>query len=210
MRAIYDVIYEVLTAGPESSPILDNEKSVSFDVVYYSLDTGKIRSVVELEKLRNTESKRHSRDLLSFKRNSRLSFQSLSSEASSVFSEDIIINGLPMVTISVSGHALSLSKAIADVLRAHDSILELHIGKTHIRGTDMSHISAALVENYSVRVLDLRLNNIGNEGAAHLVKALTSNKTLRQLNLFSTGIDADGVNCLADALRTNVGLEDLD
>ncbi|XP_052284570.1 uncharacterized protein LOC127881618 isoform X2 [Dreissena polymorpha] len=212
MRAIYDVIYEVLTGGPESSPILDDEKSVSFDVVYYSLDTGKIRSVVELEKLRNTESKRHSRDLLSFKRNSRLSFQSLSSEASSVFSEDIIINGLPMVTISVSGHALCLSKAIAlaDVVREHDSILELHIGKTHIRGTDMSHISAALVENYSVRVLDLRLNNIGNEGAAHLAKALTSNKTLRQLNLSSTGIDADGVNCLADALRTNVGLEDLD
>ncbi|XP_052212116.1 uncharacterized protein LOC127831162 [Dreissena polymorpha] len=205
---VYDVIYEVLTGGPESSPILDDEKSVSFDVVYYSLDTGKIRSVVELEKLRNTESKRHFRDLLSFKRNSRLSFQSLTSEASSVFSEDIIINGLPMVTVSVSGHALCLSKAIAlaDVQREHDSILELHIGKTHIRGTDMSHISAALVENYSVRVLDLRLNNIGNEGAAHLAKASTSNKTLRQLNLSSTGIDADGVSCLAYALRTNVGL----
>ncbi|XP_052212131.1 protein NLRC3-like [Dreissena polymorpha] len=212
IRAIYDVIYEVLTGGPESSPTLDDEKSVSFDVVYYSLDTGKIRSVVELEKLRNTDSKRHSRALLSFKRNSRLSFQSLSSEAVSVFSEDIIINGLPMVTRFVSGHALCLLKAIAlaDVLREHDSILELHIGKTNIRGIGMSHISAALVESYSVRVLDLRLNNIGNEGAAHLFKALTSNKKLRQLNLSSTGIDADGVNCLAYALRTNVGLEDLD
>ena len=212
MRAIYDVIYEVQMGVGESSPLLDDDKSVSFDVVYYNLETGKVRSVVELEKLRNTENKRHSRDLMSFKRNSRLSFQSLTSEASSVFSEDIITNGLPMVTVSVSGHALCLAKAIAlsDVIKEQESILELHIGKTHIRGPDMSHICSALAENYNVRVMDLRLNNIGNEGAVHLANALAKNKTLCQLNLSSTGIDAEGCNAIAEALKTNISLVDLD
>lgn len=212
MRAVYDVIYEVPINSSESSPILDDERTVSFDTVYYSLDTGKVRSVVELEKLRNTENKRHSRDLLSYKRNSRLSFQSLTSEVSSVFNEDIINNGLPMVTVAVSGHALCLAKAVAlsKVIKDHSCILELHIGKTHLRGLDMSHICGALSQNTNISVLDLRLNNIGNEGATHLANALLTNKTMKRLNLSSTGMDADGCKSLAEALRVNTGLSELD
>ena len=212
MRAIYDVIYEVSVNASNTSPILDDEKTVSFDVVYYSLDTGKVRSVVELEKLRNTENKRHSRDLLSYKRNSRLSFHSLTSEVSSVFNEDIINNGLPMVTVAINGHALCLAKAVAlsTVISEHSCILELHVGKTHLRGLDMSHICGALSQNTNVSVLDLRLNNIGNEGATHIANALMTNKTLKRLNLSSTGIDCEGIKRIADALRVNSGLGELD
>ncbi|KAL4226974.1 hypothetical protein ACF0H5_014950 [Mactra antiquata] len=215
MIAVYDVIFEVQICNGDSSPLLDDEKTVSFDVVYFSLETGKVRSVIELEKLRNTENKRHSRDLLSFKRNSRLSFQSfqsLTSEVSSVFNEDIITNGLPMVTVSISGHILCLEKArtLAGVIENHSCILELHIGKTHLRGSDMEHISRSLVQNTCVRVLDLRLNNIGNTGAAHMANALYQNRTLRQLNLSSTGIDGEGCKLLADSLRANTSLIELD
>lgn len=215
MVAVYDVIYEVQINNGDTSPILDDEKTVSFDVVYYNLENGKVRSVVELEKLRNTENKRHSRELLSFKRNSRLSFQSfqsLTSEVSSVFSEDIIINGLPMVTVSISGHLLCLEKArtLAMVIESHSCILELHLGKTHLRGSDMEHISRALSTNMCIRVLDLRLNNIGNSGAAHMANVLYQNRSIRQLNLSSTGIDSDGCKLIADSLRTNTSLEDLD
>ncbi|XP_060572912.1 NACHT, LRR and PYD domains-containing protein 3-like isoform X2 [Ruditapes philippinarum] len=215
MIAVYDVIYEVQITNGDTSPILDDEKTVSFDVVYFSLETGKVRSVVELEKLRNSENKRHSRDLLSYKRNSRLSFQSfqsLTSEASSVFSEDIITNGLPMVTVSISGHVLCLEKArsLATVIEDHYCILEFHIGKTHLRGSDMEHISRALAQNSCIRVLDLRLNNIGNSGAVYMANVLYQNRTLRQLNLSSTGIDSEGCKLLADSLRTNTSLIDLD
>ncbi|XP_045166901.1 uncharacterized protein LOC123530216 isoform X2 [Mercenaria mercenaria] len=215
MIAVYDVIYEVQISNGDTSPILDDEKTVSFDVVYYSLETGKIRSVVELEKLRNSENKRHSRDLLSYKRNSRLSFQSfqsLTSEASSIFSEDIITNGLPMVTVSIAGHVLCLEKArsLATVIEDHYCILEFHIGKTHLRGSDMEHISRALALNTCIRVLDLRLNNIGNSGAVYMANVLYQNRTLRQLNLSSTGIDSEGCKLLADSLRTNTSLIDLD
>lgn len=212
MRNVYDVIYEVAVNASDTSPILDDDKTVSFDTVYYSLDTGKVRSVVELEKLRNTENKRHSRDLLAYKRNSRLSFQSLTSEVSSVFNEDIINNGLPMVTVAISGHALCLGRAVAlaKVIKEHTCILELHIGKTHLRGIDMSHICDALSQNTNISVLDLRLNNISNEGAAHIANALLTNRTLKRLNLSSTGIDADGCKRLADALRANTCLSELD
>lgn len=215
MIAVYDVIYEVQISKGDTSPLLNDEKTVSFDVVYFSLESGKVRSVVELEKLRNTDNKRHSRDLLSFKRNSRLSFQSfqsLTSEASSIFSEDIITNGLPMVTVSIAGHILCLEKAktLATVIETHSCILEFHIGKTQLRGSDMEHIGRALTHNSCIRVLDLRLNNIGNSGAAHMANALYQNRALRQLNLSSTGLDAEGCKLLADSLRTNTSLIDLD
>lgn len=215
MKAVYDVIYEVQIGTRDTSPLLDDEKSISFDVVYYSLETGKIRSVVELEKLRNFENTRHSRDLLYYKRNSRLSFQSfqsLTSEASSIYSEDIITNGLPMITVSISGHVLSMEKArsLASVIENHCCILELHIGKTHLHGPDLEYIGRALTLNSSVRAFDVRLNNIGNNGAVFIANALYQNKTLKQLNLSSTGINDEGCKLLADSLRTNTSLTDID
>lgn len=213
MKSVYDIIYEVpANEGGNRSPIVEDEKNISFDVVYYSLETGKIRSVVELEKSRNTDNKRHSRDVLSFKRNSRLSFHSLTSEASSIFNEDMISTGLPMVTVAIAGHDLSREKAraLAKVIENNSCILELHVGKTHIKGPDMEHISNALVNCWGLNVLDLRLNNICNEGAVYMANVLLHNKCLRQLNLSSTGMDSEGCKILAEALRTNTTLVDLD
>lgn len=215
MKAVYDVIYEVQISTGDTSPIFDDEKSVSFDVVYYNSETGKVRSVVELEKIRNSENKRHSRDILSFKRNSRLSFQSfqsLTSEASSVFNEDIITNGYPMVIVSISGHVLGMEKAssLAAVIEKNSCILELHAGKTRLRGSDMEPIGRALTTNSCIRVLDLRLNNIGNSGAVYIANVLYQNSALRQLNLSSTGIDGEGCKVLADSLRSNSSIVDLD
>lgn len=212
MRAVYDVIFEVSTTDCKASPYFEDEKSISFDVVYYSMETGKMRSVIELEKLRGTDTKRHSQDLLSMKRNSRLSFQSLNSEASSVFSEELINNGLPMVTVAISGYTLSgnKSKALATVIEKHSCILELHIGKTKLTASDMMHIGRALTFNSCISVLDLRLNNIGHDGASYVADVLYQNHTLRQLNLSSTGIDADGCKLVIDSLRTNSSVTDLD
>ena len=213
MRAVYDLIYEV----PEeqtNSPVPEDERSVSFDVVYFSTETGKIRSVIELEKNRSTENKRYSRDLLtlSSKRNSRLSFHSLTSEASSMCTEDIINTGIPMVTVSIAGHSLGYKRAegLAEVLKKHSCILELHIGKTHLKGSDAEHIMNGLAENTCLRILDLRLNNIGNEAAAYIGSCLRQNKSLKQLNLSSTGIDAEGCKVIADSLCMNTYLIDLD
>ena len=213
MRAVYDIIFEIPASTGDKSPILDDDKSISFDVVYYSLESGKIRSVVELEKARNiTDSRRFSRDLLMGKRNSRLSFHSLTSEASSIFMEDIINTGIPMITVAIAGHDLNDKKAkcLASVIEQNSCILELHIGKTHLKGPDMEPLFQSLQFTSGLRVLDLRLNSIGNFGASFIASALQTNRTLRQLNLSSTGIEADGCKLLAESLRCNTSLVELD
>ena len=212
MRAVYDVIFEIPASTGDKSPILDDDKSISFDVVYYSLESGKIRSVVELEKARNSEARRFSRDLLMSKRNSRLSFHSLTSEASSIFMEDIINNGIPMVTVAIAGHDLNDKKAksLASVIEQNSCILELHIGKTHLKGPDMEPLFQSLQFTSGLRVLDLRLNSIGNYGASFIASALQTNRTLRQLNLSSTGIETEGCKLLAESLRCNTSLAELD
>ena len=212
MRAVYDIIYEIPASSGDKSPILDDDKTISFDVVYYSLESGKIRSVVELEKARASENRRFSRDLLLNKRSSRLSFHSLTSEASSIFLEDIINTGIPMVTVAVAGHDLSQEKAkgLASVIEQNSCILELHIGKTHLKGPDMGPLFQSLQFTSGLRVLDLRLNSIGNLGASFIASALQTNRTLRQLNLSSTGIEMDGCKHLAESLRYNTTLAELD
>lgn len=212
MRAVYDVIYEIPASSGDKSPILDDDKTISFDVVYYSLESGKIRSVVELEKARASENRRFSRDFLLSKRNSRLSFHSLTSEASSIFMEDIINNGIPMVTIAIAGHDLNGEKAkcLASVIEQNSCILELHMGKTHLKGPDMEPIFQSLQFTSGLRVLDLRLNSVGNHGASFIAAALQTNRTLRQLNLSSTGIEMEGCKHLAESLRYNTTLAELD
>ena len=212
MRAVYDIIYEIPASSGDKSPILDDDKTISFDVVYYSLESGKIRSVVELEKARAGENRRFSRDLLLSKRSSRLSFHSLTSEASSIFMEDIINTGIPMVTVAIAGHDLSQEKAkgLAFVIEQNSCILELHIGKTHLKGPDMGPLFQSLQFTSGLRVLDLRLNSLGNLGASYIASALQTNRTLRQLNLSSTGIETDGCKLLAESLRYNTTLAELD
>ncbi|KAL3853461.1 hypothetical protein ACJMK2_016997 [Sinanodonta woodiana] len=212
MTDLYNLIYEIQCESVQGSPLLEDETSVTFDVVYYNEDTGRVRSVVELERSRHSDNKRFSRDIINYKRSSRLSFYSMASELSLNSSDDIMNTGVPMLTVSISGHSLQGEKAQAlkDLLPKHLCILELHLGKTHLRGEDMRHIASALQGKVGITVLDVRLNSINNDGAEVLASVLETNKTIRQLNISSTGIDSKGCKTLAEALKTNACLIELD
>lgn len=211
MKDTYDVVYNIPAIASEEIPVMEEEKTVTFEIGYYNAETGVMKPVVELEKTRDT-SKRFSRDSLFFKRASRLSYMSVSSEGRGSDDSVLINHGTPVINICISGHSLheGRARALAKVVSKYNCILELRIGKTQLTGRDIGHMSQAIQSSASLTVLDLRLNSIGNEGARLLAVPLAKNTHLRQLNISSTGIDHEGCKNLSDALKQNNTLTDLD
>ncbi|KAK3103189.1 hypothetical protein FSP39_017158 [Pinctada imbricata] len=211
MKEVYDVIFDVPASTSDEIPILEEEKTVSFEVGYYNVETGIMKPVVELEKARDS-SKRYSRDSLLLKRASRLSFSSMSSDATKQEEVDMELHGTPMINICISGHSLhgDRAKSLAGVLDKFSCILELRIGKTQLNGRDVGYLSVPIQIDSSLCVLDLRLNQIGNEGARLLAAPLQKNTRLKVLNISSTGIDHEGCKHLSEALKQNNTLTEFD
>ncbi|XP_048743826.1 uncharacterized protein LOC125657204 isoform X3 [Ostrea edulis] len=211
MKDTYDVVYNIPAIASEEIPVMEEEKTVTFEIGYFNAETGVMKPVVELEKTRDS-SKRFSRDSLFFKRASRLSYMSVSSEGRGNDDSVLINHGTPVINICISGHSLHEGrvKSLAKVVSKYNCILELRIGKTQLSGRDIGHLSPAIQASTCLTVLDLRLNSIGNEGARLLAVPLTKNSHLRQLNISSTGIDHEGCKNLSDALKLNNTLTDLD
>jgi len=63
--------------------------------------------------------------------------------------------------------------------------------------------------NTTLTLLDLRSNNIGNEGVKSLSDTLKVNTTLATLCLSSDNIDDEGIKSLSDALKVNTTLTTL-
>nr|XP_022297660.1 uncharacterized protein LOC111107019 isoform X2 [Crassostrea virginica] len=211
MKDTYDVVYNIPAIPSEEVPVMEEEKAVTFEIGYYNADTGIMKPVVELEKTRDT-SKRFSRDSLFFKRASRLSYMSVSSEGRNSEESVLINHGTPVINICISGHSLheGRAKGLSKVVSKYNCILELRIGKTQLTGRDVGHMSQAIQNSACLAVLDLRLNSIGNEGARLLSVPLAKNSHLRQLNISSTGIDHEGCKNLCDALKQNSSITDVD
>ena len=211
MREVYDVIFNIPSSTSDEIPVLEEEKTVSFEVGYFNEETGVMKPVVELEKARDS-SKRYSRDSLFLKRSSRLSFSSMSSDATKVEETEVEIHGTPMINICIAGHSLhgDRAKSLSGVLNKYDCILELRVGKSQLSGRDIAYISVPVKIDSSLSVLDLRLNQIGNEGARLLAAPLQRNTHLKVLNISSTGIDHEGCKHLTEALKQNTMLNELD
>ncbi|GAB1609227.1 uncharacterized protein LOC115226851 [Argonauta hians] len=119
---------------------------------------------------------------------------------------------IPMMTVSILGHNLQGKRAmvLSEALHRYSCILELCLGKTQLTGSDIGLLSIPLQKNTTLTVLDIRLNNIGNEGATMVGNALEQNSTLTHLNLSSTGMNGTGCKRICDALKHNKALEELD
>ncbi len=88
------------------------------------------------------------------------------------------------------------AKAIGTVLETNNimKILKLYFNKIGVNG------AIALIQNSTLRILDLNTNSIGNNNATGLANALKKNKTLKQLNLSKNNIGDEGATALATAL----------
>ncbi|KAM9332671.1 leucine-rich repeat-containing protein 34 [Pholidichthys leucotaenia] len=71
---------------------------------------------------------------------------------------------------------------------------------------DVLALSECLRSNDSVTGLDLRYNDIRDEGAGHLAKLLKEKSCLRSLDLIFNNIQTDGAKVLADGLQSSSSL----
>merc|ERR1719197_869041 len=100
------------------------------------------------------------------------------------------------------------------MLRVNTGLAEIYLGKQHIRDEGASILVNSLLENKTLRVLDLRCNEIGAEGAVSLGVLLRNDCQLQRLNLAGNRIgekgNKAGARALADALTRNRMLSHLD
>eukprot|EP00746_Dinoflagellata_sp_MGD_P165591 gnl/MRDRNA2_/MRDRNA2_94955_c0_seq1.p1 gnl/MRDRNA2_/MRDRNA2_94955_c0~~gnl/MRDRNA2_/MRDRNA2_94955_c0_seq1.p1 ORF type:complete len:467 (-),score=84.28 gnl/MRDRNA2_/MRDRNA2_94955_c0_seq1:38-1438(-) len=100
------------------------------------------------------------------------------------------------------------------MLRVNTGLSEIYLGKHKIRDDGVKHLVSFLVENKTLRVLDLRCNEIGAEGAKSLGYLLKTDCQLMQLNLSGNRIgeknNTSGAQAIAEALLSNRMLSHLD
>eukprot|EP00747_Dinoflagellata_sp_TGD_P164628 gnl/TRDRNA2_/TRDRNA2_184817_c0_seq1.p1 gnl/TRDRNA2_/TRDRNA2_184817_c0~~gnl/TRDRNA2_/TRDRNA2_184817_c0_seq1.p1 ORF type:complete len:555 (+),score=129.41 gnl/TRDRNA2_/TRDRNA2_184817_c0_seq1:59-1666(+) len=100
------------------------------------------------------------------------------------------------------------------MLRVNTYLSEIYLGKHRMRDDGVRQLVSFLLENKTLRLLDLRCNEIGADGAKHLGTLLQSDCQLLQLNLSGNRIgerdNVEGAKALAKALFSNRMLNHLD
>lgn len=103
---------------------------------------------------------------------------------------------------------------IGRMLRADANLREIYLGKHKMRDDGVRQLVSFLLENKTLRVLDLRCNELGAEGAKHLGTLLRTDCQLTQLNISGNRIgekcNVDGARELAEALTCNRMLKHID
>ncbi|KAJ8021982.1 Leucine-rich repeat-containing protein 34 [Holothuria leucospilota] len=98
----------------------------------------------------------------------------------------------------------------AKMLKVNSTLTELHLQKCDIRDFGAERLAETLVENISLKYLDLSCNRIARDGAKSISKILKQNTPLEILDLSSNRIEDDGATFLSEAIATtNTNLKTL-
>ena len=212
-RLIHDLPCPPEDSEDEDAQILADEKMISYEVGYLASDGMTLKPIVELERARPAD-RRQSKRMSHMSAGSNSLTDSDMLKNGDMMSSVISISsaGPVMMNVCVTGHNLSGERAmaLAEVIKQHDCILELRIGKTQLRSVDLTAVCQALVHNSTLASLDIRLNMLDFVGASAVAGMLSHTQALRQLNLSSTGLDVAGCRAVLSALASNKTLTDLD
>lgn len=116
----------------------------------------------------------------------------------------------PRIQTLQEDHTIHLGR----MLRVDTHISDLYLGKHMMRDDGVRQLVGFLLENKTLRALDLRCNELGAEGAVHLGTLLRTDCQLVQLNLSGNRIgekgNINGAKAIAEALTSNRMLKHLD
>jgi len=116
----------------------------------------------------------------------------------------------PRIKTLQEDHTVHLGR----MLRVDTTLSEIYLGKHRMRDDGVRQLVSFLLENKTLRVLDLRCNELGAEGARHLGNLLRMDCQLVQLNLSGNRIgeqgNVNGARAIAEALTSNRMLKHLD
>jgi Ran GTPase-activating protein (RanGAP) involved in mRNA processing and transport len=102
------------------------------------------------------------------------------------------------------------AKSLAEALGRKDNLMkELDLRENQIGDDGVAALAQALTIKQGLLTLDLRENQIGNKGAQSIANALSNQCTLTDLNLSDNQIGNDGARSLAHSLALNSHLKRL-
>eukprot|EP00405_Crypthecodinium_cohnii_P026566 CAMPEP_0206498430 /NCGR_PEP_ID=MMETSP0324_2-20121206/50982_1 /ASSEMBLY_ACC=CAM_ASM_000836 /TAXON_ID=2866 /ORGANISM="Crypthecodinium cohnii, Strain Seligo" /LENGTH=602 /DNA_ID=CAMNT_0053984601 /DNA_START=117 /DNA_END=1926 /DNA_ORIENTATION=+ len=116
----------------------------------------------------------------------------------------------PRIQTLQEDHTVHLGR----MLRVNTRLSEIYLGKVKMRDEGVRQLVSFLLENKTLRILDLRCNELGADGAKHLAVLLSSDCQLSHLYLSANKIgekcNVSGAAALADSLLHNRMLKHLD
>eukprot|EP00667_Euglena_gracilis_P032171 EG_transcript_48593 len=86
---------------------------------------------------------------------------------------------------------------------------ECHLPECRLGPEGARSLAATVMQNTTLRSLDLRDNHIGDEGTVALAVALRTNSALQKVNLRGNCAGPEGSKALAEALLTNATLREV-
>eukprot|EP00516_Mucochytrium_quahogii_P000226 CAMPEP_0203762150 /NCGR_PEP_ID=MMETSP0098-20131031/15094_1 /ASSEMBLY_ACC=CAM_ASM_000208 /TAXON_ID=96639 /ORGANISM=" , Strain NY0313808BC1" /LENGTH=1387 /DNA_ID=CAMNT_0050656443 /DNA_START=685 /DNA_END=4848 /DNA_ORIENTATION=+ len=113
--------------------------------------------------------------------------------------------------IIVFAKALSQEEVdkLYDIMVGYKCLYGLDLSRADIGKHDTTRFFRGLLENKSIKYLNLKSNSLGTDGIKGFAQALSENHVLRVVNLYNNGIGDMGMSFLAKAVKTNVTLERL-
>ena len=116
---------------------------------------------------------------------------------------------LKKLDISHNKPGMKGSVALAEMLSCNKSLTELNLRLCDIPDAGLREIARGLLQNTSLKKLDISYNKPGMEGSVALAEMLSCNKSLTELNFECFDIPEAGLREIARALLQNTTLQTL-
>ena len=89
-------------------------------------------------------------------------------------------------------------------MKFNENLEELYLGSNHLTGEDGQHLGQILRTNHTLRVMDLRENNLGDSGVRFICAGIAEQQEgLFVLNLTSNNIGPEGFHHISAMLVSN-------
>ena len=123
-----------------------------------------------------------------------------------------LLQNTSLKKLDISGNKPGMegSVALAGMLSCNKPLTELNLRSCDIPEGGLREIARGLLQNTSLKKLDISENNLGMEGSVALAEMLSCNKSLTELNLWSCDIPQAGLREIARGLLQNTSLKKLD
>lgn len=107
----------------------------------------------------------------------------------------------------VNGITVEDIRALSDMLMNNTTLKDLNLFANRIDAEKTKIIAETLAKNPTLEKLGLASNEVGVEGATALADALTKNTRLLELNLSDCRLSNDGLKAIFSALKQNTALQ---
>ena len=117
----------------------------------------------------------------------------------------IVLNGLTKQKLKLSHQGLGSIglKAIVPTLKTNTFVTELDLRDNNIEEEGTRLLAKALSDNLFIKHLDISMNNMNNSGFEELLESLTINKSVQHLNMSQTGLKDKHAGMISELIKEN-------